>query len=182
MTTKGRYTKGFTLVELLVVIAIIAVMAAALFMVINPANLMKKTRDSRRISEMAEVNKAIAGALADSKLTPPVAAMAVRDSCGTPTYTVLGAGWVGGWTGTLADFMPVLPRDPKASPNVAPNCYYFTMSTLGTWELDVVLESFDNANLAINDGGTSGTAATCTAALMPSVACRYEIGTNLTLI
>ncbi|MBU1970567.1 prepilin-type N-terminal cleavage/methylation domain-containing protein [Patescibacteria group bacterium] len=173
---KTKYTKGFTLVELLVVIAIIAILAAALFLVINPANLMEKSRDARRISELTEVNKALAAALADGKLTPPTLAVATRSSC-TGTFVVTGAGWVGGWAagGTMGDFMTVLPRDPR---NVAPLCYEFAWNASGQWEFSAVLESGDNAGLVVNDGGDSGSVAGCTADTMPTTSCKYEIGTR----
>ncbi|KKT84374.1 MAG: hypothetical protein UW82_C0023G0001, partial [candidate division WWE3 bacterium GW2011_GWC2_44_9] len=63
--TRKAYTKGFTLVELLVVIAIVVILAGALFLIINPANLLMKARDSKRVSELTELNKALALALAD---------------------------------------------------------------------------------------------------------------------
>lgn len=47
--------KGFTLIELLIVIAVIGVMAAALFVVIDPLEQMAKTRDGGAISRAKEV-------------------------------------------------------------------------------------------------------------------------------
>lgn len=38
--------KGFTLIELLIVIGILAVLATAVIMVLNPAELLKQARDS----------------------------------------------------------------------------------------------------------------------------------------
>lgn len=186
--TKGKYTKGFTftkgftLVELLVVIAIIAILAGALFMVINPAKLLAKSRDSKRISEITELNKAIAASLADGKITKPTSNTGVRSSCAIDDVSTDGTGWAGGWinldaTG-IRSYMGVLPRDPKANPNVSPNCYYFAMNTAGDWEINAVLESFDNASLAINDGGNQGSTNTCTAR-MPIATCRYEVGSNV---
>jgi len=181
--TKGKYTKGFTLVELLVVIAIIAILAGAMFVVINPAKLMSKARDSRRISEVQGVNKAIAAAFADGKITAP-AALVSRNSQTTLSVLPDGTGWAGGWTvpansTSIRDYMAVLPRDPVGATNTCPKCYYFGMSVAGDWEIDAVLENFDNAQLSINDGGNQGSTATCTAALMPIATCRYEVGTNV---
>ncbi len=57
--------KGFTLIELLVVIAILAVLATATVLVLNPAELLKQSRDSTRVSDMAAMNNAIGLWVAD---------------------------------------------------------------------------------------------------------------------
>ncbi|MDD4931154.1 MAG: prepilin-type N-terminal cleavage/methylation domain-containing protein, partial [Candidatus Colwellbacteria bacterium] len=44
--------KSFTLVELLIVIAILAVLAAAVVVVLNPAELLAQARDSQRSTDL----------------------------------------------------------------------------------------------------------------------------------
>ncbi len=180
--TKGKYTKGFTLVELLVVIAIIAILAGALFLVINPAALLAKSRDSKRIGELSSVNKAIAAALADSKIILSTNAVNLNDT----NTTVLGLGWVRftrpGTPATgpgIGDYMPVLPRDPLRGAGVTPvtSYYYRFRSTTTAWKLAAWVESIDSAQIATNDGGISNTCTT-----VPNTACQYEIGTDLTLV
>jgi len=51
---------GFTLLELLIVVGIIATLSVALVVVINPAEALKKTRDTQRISDLTTLKKAIA--------------------------------------------------------------------------------------------------------------------------
>lgn len=51
--------KGFTLVELLIVIGIVATLAVAVVLVVNPAELVKQSRDSVRLSDLESINKAI---------------------------------------------------------------------------------------------------------------------------
>ena len=51
--------KGFTLLELLIVIAIIAILSTILIVAINPAETLRKTRDSQRISDLSSLKTAI---------------------------------------------------------------------------------------------------------------------------
>jgi prepilin-type N-terminal cleavage/methylation domain-containing protein len=54
-----RNKKGFTLIELLVVIAIIAILAVVVVLTLNPAELLRQSRDSSRISDFATLKSAI---------------------------------------------------------------------------------------------------------------------------
>jgi len=64
-----KLSKGFTLLELLIVIAIIAVLSVVLIVALNPAETLKKTRDSQRISDLSSLKTAI-GIYTTSKITP----------------------------------------------------------------------------------------------------------------
>lgn len=59
MTKSEKKMKGFTLLELLIVIAILAVLSAVLILILNPAETMKKSRDSQRMSDLATMKSAI---------------------------------------------------------------------------------------------------------------------------
>jgi prepilin-type N-terminal cleavage/methylation domain-containing protein len=54
------FSSGFTLIELLVVIAIIAILAVVVILVLNPAELLRQSRDSSRLSDMATLTSALA--------------------------------------------------------------------------------------------------------------------------
>lgn len=55
-----RKSKGFTLLELLIVIAILAILATVVVLVLNPAETLKKTRDSQRLTDMSVSRAALA--------------------------------------------------------------------------------------------------------------------------
>jgi prepilin-type N-terminal cleavage/methylation domain-containing protein len=51
--------KAFTLIELLVVIAVIAILSVVVILSLNPAELLRQSRDSTRLSDMATIQSAI---------------------------------------------------------------------------------------------------------------------------
>ena len=54
-----RNESGFTLVELIIVIAIIAILAAAIFVAIDPARRLHEARNARRSSDIATILDAV---------------------------------------------------------------------------------------------------------------------------
>ncbi|MBI5413191.1 prepilin-type N-terminal cleavage/methylation domain-containing protein [Candidatus Peregrinibacteria bacterium] len=61
--------KGFTMVELIIVIAIIAVLAAGVFVAIDPARRLHEARNSRRSTDVASILDALVKIQADNKGT-----------------------------------------------------------------------------------------------------------------
>ena len=55
----SAYQHSFTLIELLIVIAVIAVLATVVILTLNPAELMRKSRDANRLSDMKTLEQAI---------------------------------------------------------------------------------------------------------------------------
>ena len=83
-----RNQRGFTLIELLIVIAIIAILAAAVFVALDPVTRFKKARDATRYSDAENILNAIKIAQVDAGGTyPGDIATAVNG-----TYYMLGTG------------------------------------------------------------------------------------------
>lgn len=189
MKISERYTKGFTLVELLVVIAIVAVLAGALFLVINPAELLKKGRDSKRMSELQELNKALASAMASSSSFT----LAVRADSSCSNNSRSSAGGSGSYiqytsdpAGALQNFLPILPIDPRNGNYLSGSsgtqfCYYFAANAQNQWEINAIVESSDGAKYAESDGGTANNCSGSGVSL-PNANCRFEVGTSLSII
>lgn len=161
--------KGFTLVELLVVIAIVAILAIVVLVAINPLDTMKKSRNTRRLSDLTETRKALDLALSEATTSAgtPFTANASGDSCANSQASD-GTGWIpyNSTVMNLKKYLATLPRDPQ-HPGT---CYYFRAAANGTdYELDAILENVgDAANTMINDGGNNNS--------------RYEVGTDLTVM
>ena len=162
--------RGFTLIEMLVVIAIIAILAGAVLLAINPAETMKKGRDSTRLSDMDTLRTAINMALAEGAIT-------LVDMSGTSKNSLTGGqsakcdgyGYVmcaitSPSSPGLAKYIPALPKDPI---NKDDNVYTF-LSNATDYEIDAYLESAGNKLKMENDGGNDKA--------------RFEVGTDLTLL
>lgn len=128
VTTIGARMKhkkmGFTLVELLVVLSIIAVMMAAA--IVSYSSVTKKSRDSKRKSDMEQVRQALEMYRADN-LTYP--------SCGVGMQNV---SCLAGVTG-FSTYLSTTPTDPKAS--VTGFTYYYERPSETTYCLTMLSES-----------------------------------------
>lgn len=81
--------KGFTLVELLVVIAILALLMSIVIVTINPAEILRKTRDTKRVSDLSALRTAMNLYLTD-KASPSLAATPVTDCASKLYYSFTG--------------------------------------------------------------------------------------------
>jgi|SRR3989344_4439833 len=185
--------KGFTLIELLVVIAIVAILSAVVILTLNPAELLRQSRDSNRISDMSTLKSALALYLSDvnspslgvgckahasSGLAAGVACNAgggTRFASTTVTWAtstslaVDGNGWIPVNFNLISSGAPisVLPRDPVNNTTL----YYAYLADSGslTYELNTLMESTKfkaggSGDVVTNDGGNSATL--------------YEVGTD----
>jgi prepilin-type N-terminal cleavage/methylation domain-containing protein len=84
-----RNPRGFTLLELLIVISIIAVLSVALVLVLNPAETLKKARDSQRIADLNTLKTAL-GIYVTSTTTPLLGGNATNATCKATPATTFG--------------------------------------------------------------------------------------------
>jgi prepilin-type N-terminal cleavage/methylation domain-containing protein len=155
---------GFTLVELLVVVAIMGILMAAVVLAINPGEMMAKSRDSTRLSDMVSIRQAIDFAVADGATLTATAA--AGDST-TGTRVTTGAGWVNVDVSKYLSTLPIDPRNGSTFTDAADNNVtgkYLYFSDGSAYELNCYLESGDNAAKYAGDGGDD--------------AAIYEVGTD----
>jgi len=69
MRKSKKVFQGFTLIELIIVIAIIAILAAAIFVAIDPARRLNQARNARRSSDVANILDALVKYQADNNGT-----------------------------------------------------------------------------------------------------------------
>jgi len=183
-----KIKKGFTLLELLIVIGILAILSTTIIIVINPAQLLKKARDSQRISDLNTMKTAIAyyiteetgtlsiGSLYSAQTYADLAGVKCHASAAVaPAVTFLtdSTGWIPIDFDGLSGGSPIgaLPGDPNRTTIAAePGRYYVYMVgnvTDFTFKLVANMEStYYSAEVESTDGGTEATL--------------YEVGTSMT--
>jgi len=168
--------KGFTLIELLIVIGIIAILAAVTLVVLNPAEMLRKARDSQRIQDLDSLGSAISLYLAEVE-SPTLdggggncrnagggiansSVWCSNSSAGcdvnSDSRAVDGSGWVPINFTTLSAGAPfgALPVDPTNNAS-----YYYAYACddeYMTFELNAILESTyykDTKDYDAKDGG-----------------------------
>ena len=169
--------KGFTLIELLVVIAILALLMSIIVITINPAELLRKARDTKRIADLSSLRTAMdlyVTDVADPQLGTTGTCYvglpsSCSDTCGaTPTCPaaanlrlVTGTGWVPVNFAAISSGSPLsaLPVDPTNATSTTAWLYYTyaAENTLKTFELNANMESsyFRSASTGVlaTDGG-----------------------------
>ncbi len=178
--------KGFTLLELLIVIGILAVLSTTMVLVINPAEMLRRARDSQRISDLNTIKSALAFYLTEAA-SPDLdgsssTAMFVYKhpnititgtSCGakssrneSTSQAVNGSGWIPVNLSDLTGGSPIsgYPVDPNPYTDKRYYIYLPDQNTY-TFELLANMESTTYSAQEATDGG-----------LLNDV---YEVGTRM---
>jgi len=168
---------GFTLVELLIVVGILGILSATVVTILNPAELLKRSRDATRFSDIDVINKALSITAVDnlSLGTSSVVFVSIPDTVSTcanlglptlPTgwsyqcattanfHNVDGTGWLPVNLASASTGSPLssLPIDPT---NATSSGLYYTFSSSGSsWT--VRASQFESLKyIATNQNGLS---------------------------
>jgi prepilin-type N-terminal cleavage/methylation domain-containing protein len=184
---KKRLQQGFTLIELLVVVAIIAILALVVMLALNPVEMQRRSRDSRRLSDLGTVRRALDLALVDGASLKGTTTTLYTNNTGASG--ALDATSLNNLVGVdISKYLATIPQDPQfgatgtniqttngtcgATPGTAPidkAAMVYSFSSNGdTYEINAYLESTDNCAIPKDDGGNN--------------AAKYEMGTKLTLM
>lgn len=136
--------RGFTLIELLIVIAIIAVLAAVVFVALNPGQRFIDARDARRQTDLENTAAALKTYEVDNEGAYPATVTALTVDL---FYTIGTNGLTGCNTGCTAEttqnacvdlaelvtdgYLGSVPMDPSSG-TAAKTDYYLSRNTNGT--------------------------------------------------
>jgi|SRR3989344_6337467 len=135
---------GFTLIELIIVVAIIGLLAAALYVALDPAGRIGRSRDARRYTDVSAILNAILEYTADTTTLPTnVAAL------NTDVYYVVQNGSNGQVTAEtsipcnetgirngvilgsqlVSKYISTIPQDPRITTATSSSQYYIRKTT-----------------------------------------------------
>jgi general secretion pathway protein G len=141
--------KGFTLIEILVAATIIVMLAAGAMTAYSSIN--KKSRDSRRLSDVEQMRSALEMYRADNGSYPIVASGAYIYASGSFNSTLSTALVTPG-------YLPKLPREPKQT-----NEYYYDSDATGsTYTLEVCTEALQTNQSCTSTLTCTGLSSYCT--------------------
>lgn len=131
---------GFTLVELVTAIGVLAILATVAFTALNPLEQFKKVQDSKRKSDLSQIQKALEGYYQDYHRYPPSSGNKIA-----PGNVAIN------WGQAWQPYIDVLPIDPKAAKNYA---YWVDESSVGqSYRLYASFDKINDPDLCVTGGG-----------------------------
>lgn len=139
--------RGFTLIELLVVIAIIGLLSTLAVVALGSAR--QKARDSKRLSDVKQVQTALELYYTDNNAYPTAASSTV---IGAGNFACLGSGGFGA-AGCASPYMAQIPSGPSAGGAD----YSYTSAAGTTYTINFTLEgSVGNLAAGAHNASPSG--------------------------
>jgi len=136
-----KNTKGFTLIELLIVIVIISILAAIIYVAVDPATRFGDARNARRRSEVVSILNAVLKYQVDNNGSLPAGIDVVTGSSqvlgtagsgcnSTCTATTTVAACLNLDTALVDEYLAAIPTDPSSG-TAANTDYYLNRTTSG---------------------------------------------------
>jgi len=154
---------GITLTELVAVVGILVVLILAVLIIVNPAEILARGRDERRLTDMTILDRAVNEYKIDAKSFPDLA-----DTTRLSTSLPLGNSGplvdpTDGWIDVnLSQYLTKIPIDP-----INDDTYrYSYRHTQYSYELNAVLEYY--VEYMVDDNGDDNSV--------------YELGNDLTIL
>src|SRR3989344_3998345 len=198
---KQSAQKGFTLIELIIVITILVILGVVVVALIDPAEILKQSRDSQRISDLASIKGASQLVLtsgtpstASCGSTQPINStssmwISLPSTTGGSAYSSTtaalsqladGTGWIrmNYASSTTGRALSNLPTDPTNT--LSGGLYYrwgcTNIGSIYEYEIDATLES------AKYKSGCTGSCDDKSSKDGGNSATRYEVGNNLNVL
>lgn len=154
--------RGFTLIELLVVIAVIGILAGGIIAIVNPAAQFQKAQDSRRKSDLAQIQKAFETFYQDNGKYPDSIDNKIKSLDEEDTAVEWGNPWL--------PYMGNLPKDPSSAKN-----YVYSSSNGQTYYLYASLDRGGSDPQACHSDGTKCDNVPVSASCGSDAICNYGV-------
>ena len=165
---------GFTLIELLIVIAVIGVLAVGLIMALDPVTQLQKANDTKRKSDLSQIQKALEIYYNDNGKYPLF--VATNGQFSDIRYVIKNldnnpVNWGDPWQ----PYMSIMPKDPSS-----PSRDYAYLSNGESYWLYASLERGNKDSQACNKNSSNG--GPCAGGILPAQkcgpvtgACNYDV-------
>jgi len=187
----NQQVNGFTLLELLIVVGILGILASVVVLVLNPAEIIKRAQDGKRLSDIGSLNDSINLFKVDEGTgygdvnTVYISIPDTSATCANLTLLSLPGGWSyacateanlrntdgTGWVpvdfSSISTGAPISKLPIDSANDDGGELYYSYVADSAEWELNTNLLSEQQLGKETSDGGDD-----------PA---KYEKGTNLTL-